>query len=1506
MTSQRERLAQRIERQVRIDVRRGRVDARVPRRAASGRRVVASIAALVLLGSLFVAGSQNARAVHDDNLFELGPAQAADILGDGNAANGPDWADVFDGSGNFVGSEGLGSFFADDLSQGGAVDDTTYSGAGGSNKNNDPITTWHWDAGNVPAKDDLSNVYAYGVLTSEEHLVVFVGFERIDSSGDSHIDLEFFQDAVGLSEAPPCNDPGSDPTPCDWVGTRTADDVIISMDFLNGGGFGTMTIREWNGVQYVVDETVSGEGCNSADTVCGFNNGGSINGGPWPNYDRHGDVITDLPKNAFTEIGVDVSAITGTTPCLSTMLGKTRSSQSFTAELKDFAGPIPFPLCDANIQISGDAVNEVGQEHTFTATVNKVIAGETSPADDGTIVTVDLTDANGAVSQVISDECGTSGTTAGTCTITFTSDTAGVVTGHASANVEVLSETLFVETDGLGDNSGDAVKRFVDAQIDLTPLAATNEVNDPHDITATVQQDDGLAADQGGDGVSGWASAPDGTVVSFSFALNTAGAFFVGPDFGPTSSGDNTVTINAPNAGQVVVHAETTFSVGGVSLTRATNTGGLNSDDAEKVYVDAEISITPTAVNEVGDPHTFTVTVLEDDGLGGGFVPAQGEDVDYVLTPANGAVVELDEVSSTCDDAGPNTDANGQCTIVFTSDIAGTVEGSASANVQVGGLSLFRSTDGSAGSSEPALKRFVAARLGLTPSEDANQVGTEHQITAHLEINYGDGAGFVDAPDGEVIDFAIDDGPGSLDASFCITSSSDGTCYVTLTSSTTGLTQVSASWTDIVTTAEGSTSVSADADPVVKRWVDARLSLEPSEDANLVGTEHVITAFVEFDYGDGAGFVAAPDGETIDLTIDSGPGSLSSPTCDTSGGAGTCTVILTSDETGLTTVSASWSGTITTSEGIADASADSNSIVKRWVDVLLTLTPPEAANQVDTDHEITAHLEFDTGTGFANAPDDELIEFAIDSGPGSLSPTSCSTTGGSGACSVTLTSSLTGLTVVSASWEGVVVTSEGSAEASADASPVLKRWVDARISVNPDGDNPIYTTHTFTVTLEFDYGSGFVAAPDGTAITDLVLTGVGSIDSETCSSPGTVGGSCEVTISSTVPGSSTLTAAWVGDVDTAQGTASSVDAGSDAAVKTWWDGSISVTKVVEFGPFTTSATVCFELARTDGTLYTTSENPQCFDFSPNAASHTFTWDGLTAGTYSLTETVTDPYAPMDPNPITDIVVDSDHRDVDLGTVENPLPPGELKITKLDETGALWTLFEVTFDVYWCGDDLDCSSLEGLVASISIPGDGNPVTIVVDEGRYLVRENVPTGWTALPDDEQVVDVFAGETSSVSFQNIPPSEGCTPGFWKTHPELWDGTGGDDVTTIYQTYDLFNSEFGVTSAYSGLDDGVTLLDALSVSGSELMALNRHAAAALPNADSGIHYPYDAAQVITMYQDAVGWIAGPETIATAHAKLSNANQLGCPLGDDPGSGGGGPAGWGPGLLVTGTRFDE
>ena len=162
------------------------------------------------------------------------------------------------------------------------------------------------------------------------------------------------------------------------------------------------------------------------------------------------------------------------------------------------------------------------------------------------------------------------------------------------------------------------------------------------------------------------------------------------------------------------------------------------------------------------------------------------------------------------------------------------------------------------------------------------------------------------------------------------------------------------------------------------------------------------------------------------------------------------------------------------------------------------------------------------------------------------------------------------------------------------------------------------------------------------------------------------------------------------------------------------------------------------------------------------------------------------------------------------------------------------------------------------------------------------------------------VTASNSCSVDITNA----GCTPGFWKNSPHLWDGAGTNDLPqpestgfpqAKYTTGDRFNLVFGVTKAQSGLGDSTTLLQALGLNGGGKNALARHAAAALISAaveNSKVDYTYTVQQVLNIYRDGVNATgdfdgAGPYvndgvdnlSVDAAHALLANANERNCPL---------------------------
>src|SRR5262249_43443765 len=91
---------------------------------------------------------------------------------------------------------------------------------------------------------------------------------------------------------------------------------------------------------------------------------------------------------------------------------------------------------------------------------------------------------------------------------------------------------------------------------------------------------------------------------------------------GGQTAGTCTLIVNSSSAGTGTYKASATVTVLGVDIPVTTDGTGDNSGPATKTWVDAQIAIGQTATNEVGQPHTFTMTVLQNAGLGAGFVAA--------------------------------------------------------------------------------------------------------------------------------------------------------------------------------------------------------------------------------------------------------------------------------------------------------------------------------------------------------------------------------------------------------------------------------------------------------------------------------------------------------------------------------------------------------------------------------------------------------------------------------------------------------------------------------------------------------------------------------------------------------------------------------------------------------------------------------------------------------------------------------------------------------------------
>ena len=224
-----------------------------------------------------------------------------------------------------------------------------------------------------------------------------------------------------------------------------------------------------------------------------------------------------------------------------------------------------------------------------------------TPAPVGTKPTVTLTPANGAAVPDVVDNCASTGTNAsGECTVSFKSNSAGTVTGSATATFSVGGQTFTVTTNGVAPNSAPAVKRFVDGKISIGP-DDTNSIGESHTFTVNVQQDDGLTAAQGGDGVTGFGPAPNGTTPTVTLtdsggAINNISSNTCASP--GTVSGSCTITFTSNTAGTVTGHAAATWTIpklaseqgSGVTLTRETDNTHGSTGDATKVFISGSLA----------------------------------------------------------------------------------------------------------------------------------------------------------------------------------------------------------------------------------------------------------------------------------------------------------------------------------------------------------------------------------------------------------------------------------------------------------------------------------------------------------------------------------------------------------------------------------------------------------------------------------------------------------------------------------------------------------------------------------------------------------------------------------------------------------------------------------------------------------------------------------------------------------------------------------------------------
>jgi hypothetical protein len=308
----------------------------------------------VLLGAaiaLFTAGS--ALAVHDLEFQLDGDVLASTTTNVG--PNGPqalDWDSLFTAAGtekalptNFTASGFDRDFRANPgctLTATGSfctADQTTFATGSKDTLNITPGWQCNFDA-NVNSKIDIMNAYAAAYTNPDDgHQILYFGLERNANTGDGNVAFWFLQ-----SNADCASTGGS----AAWTGDHVDGDLLIVSAFTKGGGVSGIDVYRWDGGaggSLNPNSVAHGVDCKTTlggDSVCATTNSGpdAITGTistPWLTSNKQDGVGNSLREAEFFEGGLDLTANDLGGKCFNVFVGDTRSSQSLTATLFDYA-----------------------------------------------------------------------------------------------------------------------------------------------------------------------------------------------------------------------------------------------------------------------------------------------------------------------------------------------------------------------------------------------------------------------------------------------------------------------------------------------------------------------------------------------------------------------------------------------------------------------------------------------------------------------------------------------------------------------------------------------------------------------------------------------------------------------------------------------------------------------------------------------------------------------------------------------------------------------------------------------------------------------------------------------------------------------------------------------------------------------------------------------------------------------------------------------------------------
>lgn len=207
-------------------------------------------------------------------------------------------------------------------------------------------------SGSIPnSKADLARFAIAGETLANGHQMLYLAWSRENQSGTVNFDFE-----INAKAQPDLTTPGPK------LLVRTVNDLLINYAFQGGSNTPTLTKYHWNGSSWTNDGVISSS-CSEGQT-----NAAQVS------ENLGGNPAVNRPAQQFGEAAIDMACANIIPPnsceSFNSAYVKSRSSTSFTSEIKDFIAPVSlhFSNCGKLTIIKHTAPRGLDQSFTYTGT----------------------------------------------------------------------------------------------------------------------------------------------------------------------------------------------------------------------------------------------------------------------------------------------------------------------------------------------------------------------------------------------------------------------------------------------------------------------------------------------------------------------------------------------------------------------------------------------------------------------------------------------------------------------------------------------------------------------------------------------------------------------------------------------------------------------------------------------------------------------------------------------------------------------------------------------------------------------------------------------------------------------------------------------------------------------------------------------------------------------------------------------------------------------------------